>query len=255
MTEQVNTLATIHSAADAIRELDIPSKETAKALVQSAMRMVALDLSNGNLAGAKHTVDKLEAVEKFLKRKVQQQQADRITQNIVAAGRYRTIREIGAWLIDNVDHNGNSRSSHASERIVYKVSEVLTELGIGKTTYIKWMDIGRLPDQEFNEWLAPYLDETIQQNMELYITSLYKYASPSNVTRSYRQDVEPPITLAPYMRYVYVATVYLRDKIQAMQTEIDKGDTPVTQVRFIHEQFRELVADIQKFMTQSGELY
>lgn len=258
---KTNTLEKFVETTKAIRALDIPSKETADALVRSAMRMVAIDLSNGNLSGAKHTADQLEAVEKFLKRKVEQQQADRITQNTVAAGRYRVIREIGRWLIDNVDHGtkrsaggiANLSNDKSIDGLVIKVAKVLVELGIGETTYKRWLYIGALPDDDFDSFLSPYLDENIQQNMELYISLLYRLAvawekEPSKIT-------EPSITLAPHLKAVYLATAYLRDKMQKAQSEIDKGNTPSSQVQFIFDQFTDLVDDINTFMRHTKDLY
>jgi hypothetical protein len=256
--DNLNALQTFVDTTRTIRELNIPSKEQADALVRSAMRMVANDLSNGNLNGAKHTADQLEAVEKFLKRKVQQYQADRITQNIIAAGRYRTIREIGKWCIENVNHRQSETAGGRDINIslddgakLSMVTTTIAELGIGVSTYKHWLMVGGLSDDDFDNFIAPYLDENINRDKELYITLLYKLAIPAYA----KEKPEAPLSLAPHMKSLYLSINGLRNTMQRAQTEIDKGETPRTQAQFIFDQFRSLVDDINTFMRHTSEMY
>jgi len=93
-----------------IRDLDIPlpNKETYAAITTYVINNVLLDLQNNDTAAAVDTADRLRAMEQYIKAKVQRQEADLATQNMMAALRLRTIREIGKWLQENVSHEGGN---------------------------------------------------------------------------------------------------------------------------------------------------
>ncbi len=252
MSDVTKALEIFTQTKQQLHDLEIPDKRTVDALVNSAMRAVAVCLASKNLQGAKDVHDKLGAAEKYLRAKVSQQLADRITQNTVAAGRYRVIREIGQWCIDNVNHKSGPDSGLVHNELNKQIS-VLVELGIGHATYWRWMETAKMSEEEFEAWLAPYLDLNIPQNMELYWSLLWHFVHPSHGAG--KQQSNPPISLQPHMLLVWVCIEDLKDALQNMAKEMCKGETPINQVRFIYGQLSQLIEEIKGAKAKNRGVY
>jgi hypothetical protein len=247
-TTNNNAIEIFANAAREVRDLDIPSKQAVEALTRSALRMVALDLSNNNIQGAIDTKEKLQAVENYIKAKVGQQQADLITQNVVAAGRLRIIREVGKWLDENIG------PGQPKKELSYDTTILLPDLGISRDESSRWQQVAELPDDEFEAWLQPYLDGNVSKGEELYFSRLLKHVQPP------KEPSEPtsngaPLSMQPHINAVYC---WARDGANILQTyveEVGKGETPQRQIAFVIEQLSSLQKEIETAKRQSGELY
>jgi hypothetical protein len=249
-TTNNNAIEIFANAAREVRDLDIPSKQAVEALTRSALRMVALDLSNNNIQGAIDTKEKLQAVENYIKAKVGQQQADLITQNVVAAGRLRIIREVGKWLIDNIPHEGGQPKKEPLPRVTVLTSD----LGISRKTSDTWQQVAELPDDEFEAWLQPYLDGNVSKGEELYFSRLLKHVQPPKEPSDSTSN-GAPLSMQPHINAVYC---WARDGVNVLQTyveEVGKGETPQRQIAFVIEQLSSLQKEIETAKRQSGELY
>jgi hypothetical protein len=244
-----NAIEIFANAAREVRDLDIPSKQAVEALTRSALRMVALDLSNNNIQGAIDTKEKLQAVENYIKAKVSQQQADLITQNVVAATRLRIIREVGKWLIDNLPDAGNPLWLHD-----VTIAPKLADIGITKRDSSHWQQAAELPDEDFEAWLQPYLNDNVSKGEELYFSRLLKHVQPPKEPSDSTNNGSP-LSMQPHINAVYC---WVRDGSNVLQTvveEVGKGETPQRQIAFAIEQLGSLQKEIETAKRQMGELH
>jgi hypothetical protein len=249
-TTNNNAIEIFANAAREVRDLDIPSKQAVEALTRSALRMVALDLSNNNIQGAIDTKEKLQAVENYIKAKVGQQQADLITQNIVAAGRLRIIREVGKWLIEYLPNGGDRKSDSHDVNLIPRLSD----LGVTGNDSSRWQQVAELPDKDFEAWLQPYLNDNVSKGEELYFSRLLKYVQPPREPSDSANNGSP-LSMQPHINAVYC---WVRDGSNVLQTvveEVGKGETPQRQIAFVIEQLGSLQKEIETAKRQMGELY
>lgn len=294
MTEQVNINDSFLATTQAINALDIPDiseKEKAIRFVRAAQNMIRFQLETRDLEGAKETLDKVEAVEGYfakktngqkklvdrlskkyghkadapeLQRELEKLHKDRITQNIVAEGRIRSIRDIGDWAIIWMDHGTNKtgggvdveekRTNHVrpiDKDDLIKQSEILAKFLISPTTLGYWQQLAGIEDSKFEEFIAPFTDETILNNIELNYTlavRLFKYnAGRGHVNKH---------NLTPQLMNIAVALDLLVDRIDSSQREIDKGNLPpINQMQTIREMFKDTVEHINKYIRHTSERY
>jgi len=170
------------TAEKAVRELDIPSKEVVQALAKSAMRMVAIDLANNNPKGALDTLDKMDAVESYIKSKVQQEHADQVTQNVIAASRFRIRWEIGGWLKENIVQKAHKPSYH-SERYEDKswLQDVFGNNGTAAANKSsQWQQFrSAFPERsQLDEYLTPWEDPNNKKVDELMWKHVWVIVKP-----------------------------------------------------------------------------
>lgn len=252
-----NELDVLAKTTKAIHEIEIPNREIAEALVRSAMRVVANDLANNNLQGAKDTQDKLKAVEQYLKAKLTQLHADRITQNIIAAGRMRTIRQIGQWCVENVNSEpGNPNLQSMDRTSIMLRDQALNEMGIDSHTYWDWLQLAQVPEDRFEKYLSYFLNENIKQNLELTYTKTWKKFFPSKSSESSREHApRKPLNIAPCLNNVCVSIQNLQDDLTVMVDETSKGEIPVSQVWYVFDRLKELSKAVETTKIKVGELY
>ena len=106
-----NAIILLDAAEKELRSVDVPTLELARALTSAALAQARYYIENGNIPAARDVVDKMGGVEKYIKAKVQQQQAKLVTQNTVALGRFEVIWELGRWLRNNSPGRGGDRKS------------------------------------------------------------------------------------------------------------------------------------------------
>lgn len=237
-----NALDIFVDAANTAHNLDIPSRVMAEKLVRSAMRIVALDLANNNINGAIETKNKYESLEHWFRR----QHADLITQNTVAVGRLRLIRQIGNYIKNNYEHElgGDKKSLSPND------NDRLKDLPIASSTYLKWMDASDIDEEVFSDWAEYYTSEDVNENDEIYLSRFLSFFYPDK----YSNDIDIP-NLLPHMKLVYIRARDLMDACNSMLDEISKGETPPEQVNKVFEQLDRVsskIADIKKMI---GDLY
>jgi hypothetical protein len=224
----VDTTKQIHS-------LDIPSKAMAERLVRSAMNMVAIDLQNNNITGAIETKNKYESIEHWFKR----QHATLITQNTVAVGRLELIRQIGAYIRDNYEHIGGNQNKDKNGKFISKdlvitreeQGKYLKDLPISSATYLKWMDAADIEPDEFNQFVLPYLDESVKDDIDgIFLGTVLSHFYPSKYN-----DVDAP-NLPPSLKKVWLLGRDYMDALSDMIIDCGDGNVPADHVTKVFEQ-------------------
>jgi len=221
------------TAAKAVRELDIPSKEVAMALAKSAMRMVAIDLANNNPKSALDTLDKMDATESYIKSKVRQEHADQITQNVIAASRFRIRWEIGGWLDKNLAEKGERKSKYISDIHLdkYWIEDVFGNNGnSARFKAQRWQQLWRAfpKRQQLDEYLNPWEDPNNKQVDELMWKHVWTVVKPS-APKAPEEPLEVEMTPAGeklyravegwradaenYLKYLYTHEVQMREAL------------------------------------------
>src|SRR4030042_602210 len=225
-----NPLDLYVNANKEVRILNLPNEETINALTVSVMRLVALDLQNNNIKGALDTKDKLQAMEDYIAAKVSQQEADLKTQNMIAALRLRTIREIGDWCEKNIEHSGGKPSPEG--KVTWK------KIGVSHNTGNEWMAVSKIPNDQFELWLTPYLGVGVKTGMELYFSRLLEFAEP-RITKA-KEEKEPDTFLLPSVMAVQKATSAWKESIRIIVQEIGKRKIPHNQILFLYEEIKDM---------------
>ena len=104
MSDAIEVIVDAHKK---LGQLDLQNKELVNELLLSARRNVAIQLADASVEGFKgalDTMDKVKAIEDYIKVKVGQNLAELHTQNMVAAERLRIVRDIGKWLEKYLAH-------------------------------------------------------------------------------------------------------------------------------------------------------
>ena len=221
------------TAEKAVRELDIPSKEVVQALAKSAMRMVAIDLANNNPKGALDTLDKMDAVESYIKSKVQQEHADQVTQNVIAASRFRIRWEIGGWLKENLHGRGKSKSGSGLDLNKYWLEEVFGSNGYPAMT--KSSDWQRLREafsdlQQLDEYLKPWEDPNNKKVDELMWKHVWVIVKPP-APKAPEEPLE--VELTPAGEKFYRELKSLETATIAYVKYLDTNETEGREVHFM----------------------
>ena len=183
MTDAINAITI---AEKEVEKLTIADKELVNTLLMSARRNVQIQLDKKTAEGFKEavdTMDKVKAIEDYIKRKRGQGRAELVTQNMVAAERLRIVRDIGKWLWEylkkDVEYlkrgteNPRSRSGSTAEE---DISYSLDELEISKDQSSDWQKVAGVTEYEFTKWLDKFLDSAEKSEIELYLKLLLLYA-------------------------------------------------------------------------------
>ena len=234
------------TAEKAVRELDIPSKEVVQALARSAMRMVAIDLADGNPRGALDTLDKMDAIESYIKAKVRQEHADVITQNIIAANRFRIRWEIGKWLDTNIARQQDRINKAGSGPGLgkYWLEEIFGSNG--NSAQAKSSDWQRLykafpePNQ-LDEYLSPWESAENKAADELMWKHVWSVANPPKP----KAEPEPlEVELTPAGEKFYRAIETWRNDAEAYLKYLYTHDVTMREALFIAGTLRNFGGDL-----------
>jgi hypothetical protein len=177
MTDAINAITI---AEKEVEKLTIADKELVNTLLMSARRNVQIQLDKKTAEGFKEavdTMDKVKAIEDYIKRKRGQGRAELVTQNMVAAERLRIVRDIGDWLGMYL-LSGRPKEKVASdgnllyEEQLYK----LEQLEINEHQSSDWQKVAGVTEYEFTKWLDKFLDSAEKSEIELYLKLLLLYA-------------------------------------------------------------------------------
>ena len=147
-----NAIILLDAAEKELRSVDVPTLELARALTSAALAQARYYIENGNIPAARDVVDKMGGVEKYIKAKVQQQQAKLVTQNTVALGRFEVIWELGRWLRNNSPGRGGDRKS--SNKMLLD----LNSLGIEKMQSSRWQRVADIELEDIREWGREFIE-------------------------------------------------------------------------------------------------
>lgn len=178
-----NALDVFVDAKKKIHTLDIPSKEMVDNLISAAMRNVALELNMVSIEGfhgAVDTLDKVKAVEDYIKVKRGQLKADLVTQNKVAVARLYIVRDIGKWLKKYLAHRKHSVNVDAQNNNEFWIEE----LGINRHQSSDWQMVASIPTQEFDQWLSQFVSDAEKLEAELTLEKLLDYIRPETKTEN-----------------------------------------------------------------------
>jgi hypothetical protein len=240
-----NAIELFDTAEKAVRNLDIPSREVVQALAKSAMRMVAIELADGNPRGALDTLDKMDAIETYIKAKVRQEHADVITQNIIAANRFRIRWEIGKWLDKHIVRDG-SRPTDFSEKPVdkYWIEDVFGNNGCsaGMKAYY-WQALYRaFPEpNQLDEYLKPWESPDNKTADELMWKHVWSVANPP------KPKAEPApleVELTPAGEKFYRAIETWRNDAENYLKYLYTHDVPMREALFIAGTLRNFGGDL-----------
>lgn len=245
-----NALDLYVEGRNGIRALDIPlpNKETYVAMTTYVINHVLADLQENNTKGAVDTVDRLKAMQQYIVAKVRRQEADLTTANMMEAIRQRSIREIGKWLQENVGNPGQYRQS-SGEPIVG-----LPE-GIDDHQSSRWQRVAQVSDEKFEEFLYPYIHRDGNNLPQLYFNQLLSYARPPREPGLSIPRIEPPLTLKPAARLVWIGADKLEMALQSWVEEVSVGDTSQHQLVAVVEKLRKVNNWIITAIKQNGELF
>lgn len=242
-------------ANNAVHNLDIPNKDAIEALTRSAMRMIAVDLNRIDVPGFKgavDTLDKLKAIEDYIRVKKAQQLADLVTQNKVAASRLYAVREIGKWLKIYLAPANRPKENCASRSTVNDDPEYhLDELNITRHQSADWQMIASIPTKEFDEWLNQFVSDAEKIEAELTLSKLLEYIRPQRE----KQPTKETPNLLPHVKTVYVDADNLLNHLPEMIRGICEGNTPKDQFIKVRDKLNELPEQINRALRQAGEMY
>ena len=175
MSDAIEIITTAQNELD---QLDLRNKDLVNSLLLSARRNVAIQLADKSIEGFKgavDTMDKVKAIESYIKVKRGQGQAELVTQNRVAAERLRIVRDIGKWLEKYLAHKKHSNPLEGSNN---DDGFWLEELGIDDHQSSDWQKAAEYPDEEFERWLFNFLDTAQKLEEELYLNKFLQYLRP-----------------------------------------------------------------------------
>lgn len=239
-----------------VRDLDIPSREAVQALAKSALRMVAVDLANKNPKGALDTLDKMDAIEGYIKAKVQQEHADQVTQNVVAASRFRIRWEVGKWLdkyLVGTVRKGTSLPEKEVDK--YWLEDVFGNNGFSaQHKSFEWQQLYRaFPEPEqLDEYLQPWEDPNNKQVDELMWKHVWIVVKPPKDKAEPEQlDVE----LSSAGDKLYRTIKDLRTNTINYFDYLTKNKVEVREMIFMAEVFKDAAANLLGAADQLGEAH
>lgn len=192
--EGTNLLEVFTNTAKLVTASELPSREVVQQFCRAALNAVATDVRLNNIAGAIETMQQTKAIEDYVKAKIKQQHGNIILSNEVAITRARQLREIGWWLNENVVEPrrqqrriGNQftgirrRDLTDAIRNGEKPNFFLDELNITEGQSKIWQNMMRIPEDEFEAYVAEFLKDGD--------TRIEKYFFPSHlITWWYKKD-------------------------------------------------------------------
>lgn len=241
-----NAIELFDTAEKAVRNLDIPSREVVQALAKSAMRMVAIELADGNPRGALDTLDKMDAIETYIKAKVRQEHADVITQNIIAANRFRIRWEIGKWLDENLAEKGDRKSKCIPEIHLdkYWIEDVFGNNGnSARFKSQRWQALYRaFPEpNQLDEYLKPWESPDNKTADELMWKHVWSVANPPKP----KAEPEPlEVELTPAGEKLYRAVETWRNDAENYLKYLYTHDVPMREALFIAGTLRNFGGDL-----------
>jgi hypothetical protein len=233
------------------RKLNVPSIEAVEDLCKTAMRMLAADLENNDFAGATDILNKVGAFEKYLRSIPKTHANYTLNVNTMAATHVRGLRDTGRKLKNHMAPESwqpNSSVKSLEEPMIHESD--LEKYNITRNKYGFWRRLSDIPDDKFDSYIAPYIDGGVEKGMILYWTNLYNhfYSTPSTPD-------ELPIAMTPAMAKIYRAVRDLYAAIDGGVEDIAKGETPITQPRYILEYWKKLPEKMAHFKSTTKELY
>lgn len=185
-------LVKFKEATTKLGTIDIPSKETAMALAQSALQMVLLDLEANNIRGAIETAQNYDVWERYVKNRINGDKKYTLTQNIVVAGRLDIAYETGRWIEKHMVPKGTNRTiNHMVDGRPMIWAQDLKDWGMKLTDWNRWVWISRLGKDQLEEFKKPYLQPANGTVDELYFYYGYRFANPPKPKESPKEPLIP----------------------------------------------------------------
>lgn len=153
-----NALLALKNAEEEIKSLRVPDKELAEGLVRAAQAQVSYLLAQNDARGAVDVIDRLGNIHHYLRQKVQQQQAEHITQNTVGLGRIHTIWDFDQWLEKYRTHKtGRPRKNGGDDATI--LQEIIDITGKSERELRRWLKINKFEDwQDIDTWAQEYME-------------------------------------------------------------------------------------------------
>jgi hypothetical protein len=140
MTENVKFFNIITQASHELHGIDFPSKDTVKNDLRAAMRLVNYDAAEKKALGTITSKEQTQALENYLRFLIYQQQDLLLIRNLMIADMMREQRRIWKPL-----------------RAYDKLPKWLKDIGMTQRTFAKYKARAELPDNKFEDWVAPWL--------------------------------------------------------------------------------------------------
>jgi len=142
--------------------------------------------------GAVDTMEKVKAVQDYIKRRRGQSKAELVTQNMVAAERLRIVRDIGYWLKKYLADPGDSKNKYQSGLIFDKENIFwLDDLEITLNQSADWQKAASITDEQFENWLSSVLDIAVKNEIELYLKYLLQYVKGKPEKDNINESLNP----------------------------------------------------------------
>ncbi len=219
-----------------IRDLELPSRAQLEGMMKSAMALVARDLEANNIRGAIDTMEKTKAIEDYVKARVRHEKLDLVRGNVVVAGRLDILREIGWWLDENITRDVNKRYADYIDVIGdEKPKFFLDDIGVTPRQSYQWQEIASLPEEEYQEFRKPYLQDSAQD--ELYFYRLWKYMHPEY---SDDPDEELGVELSKSGKKLYRQLKDVKRSVIDYFTSLGKEPVSIREIFFLIGTFEDI---------------
>jgi hypothetical protein len=161
MGDDSEALVLFGQATNAVRASNLIDKEDIERFGVAGMRAVDAALKENNIWSAIDTAEKTRAIESYLLFQKQHERLAMADVNRASKWHLKIIRKIGEWLDGHVA-KGNPNLSNGGDISTIGISTeetkvYLDEIGISKDKSADWQRIARMPEEEFEEFTAPFL--------------------------------------------------------------------------------------------------
>lgn len=164
MTGEAKALELFDQATKTVRASNLINREGIAEYGRAAMRAIDAALKVNDIRSAIDTMQKTKAFEDYVKSQISRKRVTVVDANHLVVVVLKIIRELGWWLDENLVEAGTTKmySSPLPPEIaaVLKIKPkfYLDDLGITASTSSKWQKIARMPDEEFDTYITPFLE-------------------------------------------------------------------------------------------------
>jgi hypothetical protein len=220
MTGEAKALELFDHATKAVHGTGIITKEEIEVYGHMAMQAVDIALKQNDFRSAIDAMEKTKAIEDYVISQIARKRVTVANANRMVVVVFKIIRDIGWWLDENLEDSGRTKkySDYRSEiAVLDKPKFYLEELEISAISSHRWQKIARMPEEEFEAYIAPFLKvDKDDRDALLSVTKLLSHLSLKK-EGSKEKGVEvvekPDIKMTHFGRDIY-------DEIHKLETNL-----------------------------------
>lgn len=180
MSDDPNALELFDKANKAARVSNYSTKEEIEIYGRAAMRAIIAALKENDMLAAIDTLEKTMAIENYLIFQIGHERAKLADINMLITTRFEILKIIGRWLDEHLAEPGDpprgdkGTFEHHGNTSVTMVPQpdgstkfYLEDLGITKRQSADWQKLAKMPQEQYDDFVKPFLqvDEQDKENL------------------------------------------------------------------------------------------